>query len=126
MCYEFKFTSWKTKRTSCKIKSTSWEIKSTSGSSKTTSEIVNIRVKRKNSEFKNIEFHNFTVSNETILATKQELFFTKVAPVQSIIEICLQMRTEGEEYHASCVRTLSHYLFSYFCYMVSYGNKSQF
>ena len=26
-----------------------------------------------------------TLSNETILANKQELFFTKVAPVQSII-----------------------------------------
>ena len=48
--------------------------------------MVNIRVKRKKSEFKNIEFHDFTVSNETILATKQEYFFTKVAPVQSIIK----------------------------------------
>ena len=48
--------------------------------------MANIRVKRKNSQFKNIKFHNFTVSNETILATKQEIFFTKVAPVQSITE----------------------------------------
>ena len=38
---------------------------------------------------KNIEFHGFTVSNETILATKQEFFFTKVALVQSITEIVL-------------------------------------
>ena len=28
-----------------------------------------------------------TVSNETILATKQEFFFTKVAPLQSITDI---------------------------------------
>ena len=28
-----------------------------------------------------------TVSNETILATKQEFFFTKVAPVQSIMTL---------------------------------------
>ena len=47
------------------------------------------RVKRKNSEFKNIEFHDFIVSNETFLATKQELFFAKVAPVQSITDIVL-------------------------------------
>ena len=39
--------------------------------------------------FKNIEFHDFTLSNETILATKQEFFFTKVAPVQSITDIVL-------------------------------------
>ena len=37
--------------------------------------------------FKNIEFHDFTLSNETILATKQEFFFTKVVPVQSITAI---------------------------------------
>ena len=30
-----------------------------------------------------------TVSNETILATKQEFFFTKVVPVQSITDIVL-------------------------------------
>ena len=36
--------------------------------------MVDIRVKRKNSEFKNIEFH------ETILAAKQKFFFTKVDP----------------------------------------------
>ena len=51
--------------------------------------MVNIRVKRKNSEFKIIEFHGFTVSNETILATKLEFFFTKVSPVQSITDIAL-------------------------------------
>ena len=45
-----------------------------------------MRTKRKNSDFKNIEFHEFTVSNETILATKQEFFVTKVAPVQSITD----------------------------------------
>ena len=28
-----------------------------------------------------------TISNETILATRQEFFFTKVAPVQSITAI---------------------------------------
>ena len=32
-----------------------------------------------------------TVSNETILETKQELFFTKVAPLQSIIDIALSI-----------------------------------
>ena len=40
--------------------------------------MVNIQVKSKNSEFKNIEFHDFTVSNEAILATKQDFFFTEV------------------------------------------------
>ena len=30
-----------------------------------------------------------TVSNETFLATKQEFFFAKVAPVQSITDILL-------------------------------------
>ena len=30
-----------------------------------------------------------TVSNETIIATKQEFFFTKVAPLQSITDIVL-------------------------------------
>ena len=39
---------------------------------------------------------------------------------------CLQMRTEGEEYHASCVRTHLHYLFSCFSLMVSYRNKLPF
>ena len=39
--------------------------------------------------FKNIEFHDFTLSNETILATKQEFFFTKVVSVQSITDIVL-------------------------------------
>ena len=32
---------------------------------------------------------------------------------------CLQIRTGGEGYHASCVRTHLHYLFSCFCLMVS-------
>ena len=36
-----------------------------------------------------MEFNDFTISNETILATKQEFFFTKSAPVQSIIDIVL-------------------------------------
>ena len=45
--------------------------------------------KRKKSNFKNIELHDFTVSNETILATKQEFLFTKVGPVESIIGIAL-------------------------------------
>ena len=45
--------------------------------------------KRKKSNFKNLELHDFTVSNETILATKQEFLFTKVAPVESIIGIAL-------------------------------------
>ena len=39
--------------------------------------------------FKNIEFHDFTLSNETILATKQEFFFTKVVPVRNITDIAL-------------------------------------
>ena len=50
---------------------------------------MNIRVKRKNSEFKNIELHDFTVPNKTIVATKEEFFFTKVAPVKSITDIAL-------------------------------------
>ena len=78
--YELKSTSYEFKSTSQKIKNTIWEIKNTSWSNKTTSWIVNIRVKRKNSWFKIIEFHDFTVSNETILRTKQEFFFTKVPP----------------------------------------------
>ena len=48
-----------------------------------------MRVERKNVEFKNIEFDHFTVSNETILGTKQEFFFTKVTLGQSITEIVL-------------------------------------
>ena len=48
-----------------------------------------MRVKRKNSEFKDIEFHDFTVSNEIVLAAKQEFFFTKVDHVQSIADIVL-------------------------------------
>ena len=56
-------------------------------SDKTSNYIVNIRVEIKNSEFKNIEFHNFTVSTETIISTKQEFFFTKVDPVQSMTDI---------------------------------------
>ena len=39
---------------------------------------------------------------------------------------CLQMHTWGEEYHASCVRTHLHYLFSCFSLMVSYRNKLPF
>ena len=50
-----------------------------------------MQVKRKNSEFKNIEFDDFTGSNETILASKKDFFFTKVAPVQSITD----MRNQG-------------------------------
>ena len=64
----------------------------TSSNSRVTSSdprLRNIRVKRKNTKFKNIEFHDFTVSNETILATKQEFFFAQVAPVQSITDIVL-------------------------------------
>ena len=60
---KLKSTSQKTKSTSCKIKSTSWEIKSTSQeikspslSSKTTRCILNIRVKKENSEFKILNF----------------------------------------------------------------------
>ena len=74
---------------SYKTKSTSSKIENTSLSNKTTSQILNMQVKRKNSEFKNIEFNDFTVSNEIILATKQEFFFLKVAPVQSITDIVL-------------------------------------
>ena len=32
---------------------------------------------------------------------------------------CVQLRTGGEGYHVSCVRTHLHYLFSCFCLMVS-------
>ena len=32
---------------------------------------------------------------------------------------CVQVRTGGEGYHASCVRTHLHYLFKCFCLMVS-------
>ena len=38
---------------------------------------MNMRVKRKNYEFKDIEFNDFTVSNETILATKQQFFLKR-------------------------------------------------
>ena len=41
---------------------------------------------KKNSEFKNTKFYDFTVSNETILATKHEFFFIKLAPIQSITD----------------------------------------
>ena len=175
--YEFKFTSYKFKFTSQKTKSTSYKIKSTSYKIKSTSEIAKRKleeVKRKNSELKNIEFHDFTVSNE--------FFFTKEAPMQSITDIVLlgfslillpgmfisyytiiyffvnnfffeclyfseydirmflfafwlrnrpsikYVRNQGnggghpkggERYHASCVRTHLHYLFSCFCHMVS-------
>ena len=50
---------------------------------------MNIRAKRKTSEFKNIEFHDFTVVSETILKNKQEFFFTKVDREQSITDIVL-------------------------------------
>ena len=51
---------------------------------------MNIRVKRKNPEFKSIEFfYDFAVSNETILATKNEFFFTKVVPEQNVTDIAL-------------------------------------
>ena len=50
---------------------------------------MNMQVKRKNSEFKYIEFHDFTVSNETNLTAKQKFFFTKVDHVQSIADIAL-------------------------------------
>ena len=44
---------------SCEIKSTGSEIKNTSLSNKTTSWIVNIQVKRENSEFKILNFMNY-------------------------------------------------------------------
>ena len=40
-------------------------------------------------EIRQVSRYRSTVSNETILATKQELFFTKVAPVQGITDIVL-------------------------------------
>ena len=52
--------------TSCKVKCTGWEMKSTSqeiksmnSSNKTTTYIVNIWVKRKNSEFKRLNFTSY-------------------------------------------------------------------
>ena len=57
--YEYKFTSSNSKSASWEIKSTSQEIKSTSWSNKTTSQIVNIRVKRENSEFKILNFTSY-------------------------------------------------------------------
>ena len=72
--------------------------------------MVNIQVKSKNSEFKNIEFHDFTVSNEAILATKQEFFFTKVAAVQSIIDIELL----GFSLILLLVMFISYYTINYF------------
>ena len=53
--YEFKSTNQNTKSTSCKIKSASWETKGTS-------QIVNIRVKRENSEFKMLNFMSYKKS----------------------------------------------------------------
>ena len=41
------------------------------------------------SKMKKISIRRPIVSNETILATKQEFFFTKVTPVQSITDIAL-------------------------------------
>ena len=41
------------------------------------------------SKIRKVSRYRPTVSNETILATKQEFFFTKVAPVQSITDIVL-------------------------------------
>ena len=50
---------------------------------------MNIRVKRKTSEFKNIKFHDFTLLSENILKNEQEFFFTKVDREQSITDIVL-------------------------------------
>ena len=69
--------SCKIKSSSRESKSTSDEIKSTSWSNTITSWIVNRRVKRKNYEFKDIEFNDFIVSNETILPTKQQFFLKR-------------------------------------------------
>ena len=57
--------------------------------------LANVELKLHTKVLRNL-FHNMAlknlcvtpiVSNETILATKQEFFFTKVAPVQSITDI---------------------------------------
>ena len=85
MSYEFKFTSQGTKSTSCKIKTTSWEIKctsqeikSTSLSNKTSSQIVNIRGKRENSEFKILNFKSYKKSYFNCLANAELKPHTKV------------------------------------------------
>ena len=52
-------TSWETKSTSWEIKTTSYEIKCTSWSNTTTSYVVNIQVKRKNSELKILNFTSY-------------------------------------------------------------------
>ena len=52
---------------------------------------INVRISLEGygSKIRKVSRYRPTVSNETILATKQELFFTKVAPVQSITDIVL-------------------------------------
>ena len=49
----------------------------------------NVRLSLKGYGSKTRKVSRCTVSNETILATKQKFFFTKVAPVQSITDIVL-------------------------------------
>ena len=52
---------------------------------------INVRMflDRYGSKIQKISRYRPTISNETILATKQEFFFTKVAPVQNITDIVL-------------------------------------
>ena len=57
--YQFKYISYEFKSTSQETKSTSWKIKSTILSNKNTNQIINIRVKRENSEFKTMNFTSY-------------------------------------------------------------------
>ena len=51
---------------------------------------INVRISFENgSKIRKVSRCRPTVSNEPILATKQEFFFAKVAPVQSITDIVL-------------------------------------
>ena len=52
---------------------------------------INVRIPldRYDSEIRKVSRCGPTVSNETILATKQEFFYTKVAPAQSINDTVL-------------------------------------
>ena len=83
--YELKFTSYEFKSTSYEFKSTSYEFESAScnikiaiWSNKTTSYIVNIRVKRGNSEFKMLDFKSYKKCYFYCLANAELKPHTKV------------------------------------------------
>ena len=51
--------------------------------------IVRISLNRYGSKIRKVSTDRPTLPNETILATKQEFFFAKVAPVQNITDIAI-------------------------------------